>query len=329
MNTESQATSFIRRTRHRWNARWGPAGLALGGGGARGIAHVGVLEALDRYPVLSPAILAGTSAGSVIAVLYAAGVPVERIRDFSAELDWFSHVVKVTDVLHVDDGALAGLLPNSRLGEIVEETIGTSDFSALPRDVAVIAADIQNRRRVIFTSPGGARRMSHRTKHRVLEQFLPPPRGGLPGVETVIVTDVPVGQAIRASCAVPGFFRPVKVHGMLLVDGGLVDQTPVDVVRAMGARFTIGVSLALSFMPQKLASPRKVLSGAVGMLGLPQLHRSLSAADAGFQVTGIESRSPVRAHQLDLIDVAREDTERELERVLGKQWLRRARAGNR
>ncbi|TVR67066.1 MAG: hypothetical protein EA427_14935 [Spirochaetaceae bacterium] len=312
----------LTRLRARSRVRGGPVGLALGGGGARGIAHVGILEALEEYALLRPSILAGTSAGAVIAVLYAANTPVGDIREFSSELNWFSHVVKFSDILHMEEGALAGLLPNTRLGEIVEELIGRRTFDELPRDVAVTAADIQKRRRVLFTS----RRVAKRINRRELERFLPPPRGDLPGVETLIVTDVSIGAAIRASCAVPGFFRPVQVGDMYLVDGGLVDQTPVDVVRAMGARFSIGVSLALSFMPEKLASPTRALSGTVGMLGISQLQRSLALADIGFQVSGIQTRSPVKAHQLDLIGIARLDMEQKLERTLGKEWLRRARA---
>lgn len=305
----------LRRMLKRHRAHRGPVGLALGGGGARGIAHAGVLEALELYPFLKPRILAGTSAGSVMAVLYAAGISVEEIRDFAAELDWFSHVVKFTDLLHIRDTTLAGLLPNNRLGEIVNERIDGRSFDELPRDVAVTATDLNHRRRIIFTS----RRVAARIDRHELQRFLPPQSGNLPGADTVVISDVDdVGLAIRASCAVPGFFRPVQVGDMDLVDGGLVDQTPVSVVRAMGARFSIGVSLALSFMPQRLASPRQALSGTVGMLGIPQLRRSLSLADIGFQVSGIEERSPIRAHQLDLIEVGFQDMQRELEQLFGR-----------
>jgi predicted acylesterase/phospholipase RssA len=315
--------AFIpRRLIQRYRANRGPIGLALGGGGARGIAHVGVLQALEHYPFLAPRILAGTSAGSVMAVLYAAGIPVEEIRLFAAELDWFSHVVKFTDLLNVRDTSLAGLLPNSRLGEIVNERIEGRSFDELPRDVAVTATDLNHRRRIIFTS----RRVAARMDRRELVRFLPPQQGHLPGADTVVISDVDdVGLAVRASCAVPGFFRPVQIKDMELVDGGLVDQTPVSVVRAMGARFSIGVSLALSFMPQKLASPRQALSGTVGMLGIPQLRKSLSLADIGFQVSGIEERSPIRAHQLDLIDIGFQDMLRELEDLFGRSRLRRRR----
>jgi NTE family protein len=302
------------RWQRRLAARQGPIGLALGGGGARGIAHVGVLEALERYPQLQPKIYAGTSAGSVIAVLAAAGLPVSEIRDFSVELDWFKHVIRMSDLIDVRNASRAGLLPNTRLADVVRERIGDVGFDDLPFDVAVTAADIEARRRVIITS----RRVAARISHRELERFLPPAAGDYPGMETIVLSDVGIGPAIRASCAVPGFFRPVPINGMNLVDGGLVDQTPVDVVRAMGASFTIGVSLALSFMPRKLAAARHALSGTVGMLGVQQLRKALELADIGFQVSGIDERSPVKPHQVDLIEIGRNDLERRIERFFGR-----------
>jgi NTE family protein len=294
----------------RYRARRGPVGLALGGGGARGIAHAGVLEALDEYPALKPTIFAGTSAGSGIAVLAAAGLPVEEIREFSAELEWFKHIIPVKEIMDLRTLSMPGLFPNSRLAEVVNERIGGRSFDELKYDVAVTATDIENRRRVIITS----HRVARRIRRGELEHFLPPPKGHLPGAETVVLSDVEdVGLAVRASCAVPGFFRPVPIHNMQLVDGGLVDQTPVDVVRSMGARFSIGVSLALSFMPQRLMSAKHAFSGTVGMLGIQQLRKSLELADIGFQVSGIDTRSPVKPHQIDLIDIGRQDMHNNIE----------------
>lgn len=309
--------AYIQRVR----GRRGPVGLALGGGGARGIAHVGVLEALDQYGRLWPRIYAGTSAGSVIAVLAAAGLPPREIREFSVELDWFKHVIRVSDLINLRNASRAGLFPNTRLAEVVEERIGRVGFDDLPYDVAVTATDIAERRRIIMTS----QRVADRIDHRELERFLPPQNGDLPGAQTVVLADVPIGLAIRASCAVPGFFRPVPIGGMNLVDGGLVDQTPVDVVRAMGASFSIGVSLALSFMPQKLASAKEAFSGTVGMLGIQQLRKSLESADIGFQVSGIDRRSPVKPHQVDLIDIGRRDMEGRILRLYGRRRAARLR----
>jgi NTE family protein len=303
----------------RYRARTGPVGIAFGGGGARGIAHAGVLEALEEYPAIRPTLFAGTSAGSGIAVLAAAGLSIPEIREFSVELDWFKHVIPVREAIDPRNLNRGGLFPNTRLAEVINERIDHRSFDELPYDVAVTATDIENRRRVIITS----HRVAQRIRRRELERFLPPRKGSLPGAETLVLSDVEdVGLAVRASCAVPGFFRPVPIHTMHLVDGGLVDQTPVDVVRAMGANFSIGVSLALSFMPQRLESARQAFSGTVGMLGIQQLRKSLELADIGFQVSGIDERSPVKPHQTDLIDIGRNDMYAQIAAYFGESRRR-------
>lgn len=284
-----------------------PVGLALGGGGARGMAHVGVLRALRRYPRLYPTLIAGTSAGSVIGALYAGGVSQERLEEIVIDLDWFSHVIRLGDMVGIKERQKGGLFPNTRLGDLVNEELQGRGFSDLERDLAVIATDVEKRRRIIFTSP----RVASRIDRGILRDFLPPPRESRPGVETVIVSDVEdVGAAVRASSAVPGAFMPVEVRGMRLLDGGLVDQTPVDVVRGMGARVAIGVSLGLSFMPQQMNSLMSAISATIGTLGVHQLWRSLELADIGFEVEGIQGRSPVKPRQVDLIHIGEKDAER-------------------
>ena len=290
------------------------AGIAFGGGGARGMAHVGIVRALETQRFISPVIYAGTSIGSVVAVLLAAGKSAAEIEKLAVNLEWLRDVVKLTDVM--DPRTTAGLLPNTRLGELVNEQIGNRSFDDLPVDVAVVATDIEHRRRVIMTS----RRVAARIDQGELERYLPPELPGLPGAETVVLSNITdVGLAVRASCAVPGFFRTVNVHGMHLVDGGLVDQTPVDVVRAMGASFSVGVSLALSFMPARMEHVFDALSGTVGMLGIHQLRKSLDLADIGFQVTGIDNRSPVKPHQTDLIAIGERDMNEYLHRYFSSE----------
>jgi NTE family protein len=310
------------RASRRRRALHGPVGLALGGGGARGIAHVGILEELSLYERFQPAIVAGTSVGSVVAVLYAAGLPIQRIHELAVGLEWFSHVIRVSDMIDLRAPNRAGLFPNTRLGDFINEQLDGRSFDELPRDVAVIATDIENRRRVIMTS----HRVARSIDRAELTRFLPTETDRLPGAETIVISDMDdVGLAVRASSAVPGVFRPVPVHTMKLVDGGIVDQTPVSVVRAMGARFSIGVSLALSFMPPRLATFAHAISGTIGMLGLQQLRKSLELADIGFQISGIDERSPVRPHQVDLIEIARSDMRRELKERFGADWIARNR----
>ncbi|MFP4329352.1 MAG: patatin-like phospholipase family protein [Alkalispirochaetaceae bacterium] len=284
-----------------------PVGLALGGGGARGMAHVGVLRTISRYPRFRPTIIAGTSAGAVIGALYAGGLSQERLEQIVMDLDWFSHIIRLGDMIAIKERQKGGLFPNSRLGELVNEELEGRSFSDLDCELLITATDVENRRRVIFTAPRTAERLDRRT----LERFLPPPRRGRPGIETLVISDVAdVGLAVRASAAVPGAFQPVEVRGMRLLDGGLVDQTPVDLVQAAGARLTIGVSLGLSFMPSKMNNLMSAISATVGTLGVHQLWRSLEAADIGFEVEGIQGRSPVKPKQIDLIHMGERDADR-------------------
>jgi predicted acylesterase/phospholipase RssA len=200
--------------------------------------------------------------------------------------------------------SFAGGVSRERLGELVNDELQGRGFSDLERDLAVIATDVEKRRRVIFIFP----RVAKRLNRSVLHGFLPPPREARPGIETVIVSDlVDVGLAVRASSAVPGAFMPVELRGMRLLDRGFVDQPPVDVVRAMGANVAIGVSLGLSFMPQQMNCLKSAISATIGTLGVHQLWRSLELADIGFEVEGIQVRSPVKPGQVYLMHLGERD----------------------
>ena len=291
-------------------------GVAFGGGGARGLAHIGVIRALRNHPAVLPTIVAGTSAGSIAAVLYAAGLSQAELEQIAGGFEWFRHVTKFSDTVRgvIGHGQRGGFVSNAALGETVNALVGGRRFDDLPIDTAVVATDLEHRRRVILPSA----RVAARLKRRELERYLAPPEDGLPGCETIVISDVPdVGLAVRASCAVPGIFLPVEIAGMHLVDGGVVDQVPVDVVRAMGAVFTVGVSLAMGYSPERITRPAAALSGMVGLMGLQLVRRSLDLADVGFQISGIESRSLVDTHQLDLIERGERDAE---EHLRGRLW---------
>jgi len=301
MNGENQQRAPLMSLLDRRNR----IGVAFGGGGARGLAHIGVLRALRAHPRWLPSVVAGTSAGSIVAALYAAGIPQERIESAALEFNWFRHVIRLSQTVkaagHRHRG---GLISNATLAETVNSLIGNIGFDDLTIDLAVVAADLEHRRRVIFTS----RRVAKRIRRRELERFLPAPAEGRPGCETLIISDYPdIGRAVQASCAVPGIFLPVKIRGMSLWDGGVVDQVPVDVVRAMGADFTFGVSLSLSFLPRRVGSALAAMSAMIGVLGVHQLRRSLDLAEVGFQIPGIDRRSIIDTGQSDLIDLGEQE----------------------
>ena len=177
----------------------GKIGLALGGGAARGWAHIGVLRALDAAGI-RPDIIAGTSIGAVVGGCYAAG--------HLDQLEYFARELTVRRVFGYLDFNFAGtgLISGQRLGERLEAHLKDLRIEELNRRFTAVATEIG-------------------TGHEVWLS-----RGSL-------VT------AMRASYALPGIFRPVKVEGRWLFDGALVNPIPVTVCRALGARYVIAVNL--------------------------------------------------------------------------------------
>lgn len=211
-------------------------GLALGGGFVRGAAHIGVLKALEAEGV-RPAVIAGTSAGSIVAALYAAG--------FSAgEMERIALALNLRDVLddgpllgllnawrvvagilrrrlggRAEPGAPLGLLPGGRLLRLLTSLFGDRKFDDLPLPLVVTATDIAGGRRVVFLPAGYAR-----------DEF-------------ARYSCVPVALAVRASCSVPGLLEPVRWDGSILVDGAVREAVPAEAVRLAGAEVVIAVDV--------------------------------------------------------------------------------------
>lgn len=174
-------------------------GLALGGGAARGWAHIGVLKALEKAGI-KPDIIAGTSIGAVVGGCYAAG--------HLADLEGFARELTPRRIFGYLDFNLAGngLISGQRLCDRLEKHMGQRNIEDLSVRFTAVATEIG-------------------TGH---EHWLS--RGRLV-------------DAVRASYALPGIFKPVKVNGRWLFDGALVNPIPVSVCRALGARYVIAVNL--------------------------------------------------------------------------------------
>ena len=206
-------------------------GLVLGGGGARGVAHVGVLKVLEelRVPV---DYIAGTSMGSVVGGLYASGMSAQEIEREVLAMDWkglFQDDLNRPDrtfrrkrdddlyvfnaKLGVSDGKIKVPLAYIRgqkfdlmLNRLTLPVVGIDDFDRLPVPYRAVATDLETGKEVVLA------------------------KGSL-------------ATAIRASLAVPAAFDPVEIDGRLLVDGGLANNVPVSVARSMGADVFIVVSV--------------------------------------------------------------------------------------
>ena len=177
-----------------------PAGpkiaLVLGGGGMKGFAHIGVLKALQEKGI-KPSVIAGTSIGAMLAAATAGGMQPE-------ELATRAEALKRRDLFRINHFGMLMDRMKSRsiymeepLRELCEAVVPEGTFNELPMPLLVNTVDIERATQVVW---------------------------GLPGLR-----NVPVRDAVYASCALPGFFPPGEVDGRFCVDGGVVDNLPAHI----------------------------------------------------------------------------------------------------
>lgn len=242
-------------------------GLVLSGGGARGFAHIGVLRVLEelRVPV---DIITGTSMGSIVGGLYATGYDATQLAQVVRQTDWASifntrapraeldwrrkedDYKNLSDFeLGIVDGGLTlprGLAGTQRLEFFLRSLAGPGkrvrNLDQLPVPYAAIATDLENGKRVVLQK------------------------------------DVSLSTAMRASMSVPGAFAPVEVNGRLMVDGGVVDNLPVDAARAMGADIVIAVNVGTPLLKrEQLTDVVNVAAQLTLILGLETIERSIAS----------------------------------------------------
>jgi len=174
-------------------------GLALSGGAARGIAHVGVLRALVENDIPIDAI-AGASAGSLIGGCFAAGLSIERLQEMAATFRW-RHTARLSF-------SRLGLQSNARMEKFLRANLSVTRFEDLKIPFAAMVTDLRKGDLIVFRDKG----------------------------------DLPF--AIRASCAIPFVYAPVKDRdGRLLIDGGIVKNLPISETRDLGADIVIAVDV--------------------------------------------------------------------------------------
>jgi NTE family protein len=185
-------------------------GIALGGGFARGLAHVGVLKVLEdnNIPV---DFVAGTSVGSVIGAAYCSGIS-------ASELVEVARLVRMKDFSRWTISRF-GFATNDRMAGFLGRMLKCKTFEELKIPLAVVATD--------FVTGEGA-----------------------------VFTKGPLVDPVRASCAYPGMFLPVKYNGQLLVDGLLAQAVPTPALREMGAERVLAIYLSAHWV--NLKGPRHV-----------------------------------------------------------------------
>jgi NTE family protein len=223
-------------------------GLVLGGGGAKGAAHIGVLKVLEEQKIPVDYI-AGTSMGAIVGALYASGLTAGELEKVITAIDWkdvfsgdpdrrdidyrrkqedYQHLSKIS--VGISNGKVLtpkGLIKDQKVNVLFEtlmlHTADIDDFDKLPIPYRAIAADLETGEMVVI-------------------------RGGR------------LADAARASMSVPGAFPPIELNGRFLIDGGIVRNVPVDIVREMGADIIICIDV------DKPLPTREELGGGLSIL---------------------------------------------------------------
>lgn len=236
-------------------------GLALGGGGVRGMAHLGVLSVFKREGIPIHAI-AGSSMGAIVGAAYTLN------PEYGGK--------HLTDLLHEIDDAIPERLkessdaPDSFLGKLqqfinVEHFVldTVSGWSVLPEDLAKEA-------------------LEKLTLDKKIEDAILPlaiVAVDLLSGKKIVFKQGPAAIALQASSAIPGFFPPVAYQNMLLVDGAIVDVVPADVVRAMGVDVVIAVDVDQSGQQSEISNGFDAFLRAIELSGESNKHHFLKNAD--------------------------------------------------
>ncbi len=245
-------------------------GLALGGGGAKGFAHVGVLRALEemRVPI---DYVSGTSMGAIIGGLYAAGMSPDDIEDMLVSADWW-------DLL--EDGTPRRDLEYRRKIDygryFMNLEWGWNDWTLSTPSAFSSGQKLNNLLQAKTVHVAG-------NKH--FDELKIPFRAVATDIKTgqpVVLEKGSLGQAMRASMAVPGAFSPVVIDGHRLVDGGVVMNLPTEVTRGMGADIVIAVNVtdaASAMATQRLDSAVALLVQSYLIMTQDHEKRAMAAAD--------------------------------------------------
>jgi NTE family protein len=241
--------------------------LALSGGGSLGIAHIGVLQYFEEHHIPVDAI-AGSSIGGLVGGLYATGHTPQEIEAAFTQADWaqITRIQTRYQDLPFESRQLRAEHPGEyalQLGRGLSLPAGLSTVEPL---------DLLLSRQLL--------------NYSTVEDFsqLPTPfrcvATQLETGEAFVLSHGNLARALRATMAVPGVFTPVEWEGHVLVDGGLVDNLPTDVARAMGADVVVAVHFSVPLPPAKqLQSLNNVLTQAVSVSVAVTERENLRTAD--------------------------------------------------
>ena len=256
--------------------------VVLGGGGARGFAHVGALKALREANVPIDMIV-GTSMGALVGSLYCSGIQLEEIENIATEIKWADiSNLSATSLLTMINSEK--LLSTEKMEKYINKMIGDKYFFQLNIPFACVATDIKTGEKIIFK-------------------------------------EGPVALAARASANIPGLFAPVEYRQRFLVDGGLVENIPVSVAKLFDPDIIITIAVSADITKNcynnvfstlfqtiyiqgqqsdrnNLAKSDVIIAPQVSDVSAIELNKAVECIDAGF-IAGKKSLNKIKKLIID------------------------------
>lgn len=251
-------------------------GLVLSGGGARGFAHVGVLEVLESLGVRVD-VVAGTSMGAMVGGAYAAGFSVDELRETVLEVDWSKMLAPRAE---------RPILPwHEKLDDYSGLTSAGVEISE--EGMQFPSAFVPSEELTLFLNRKTSGVDSTKDLSDLAVPFAAVATDLVTGDRVVLQKECTLGLAMRASMSIPGAFAPVPFGEALLCDGGLIDNLPVSLARQMGADVVIAVNVGTPLADRsELKSAFGVMGQMVNLLTEQNVKRSIaSLTDADVLIT--------------------------------------------
>jgi len=241
-------------------------GLVLSGGGAKGLAHIGVLKVLEEAGI-RPDYIAGTSMGGIVGGLYAIGYSADSLEKIANRTKWSYYLsddiprraitleekedydrfilsIPISEKgIEIPGGVINGQNIENLLSQLCSPVYNIRDFSDFQIPFVCSATDIETGKEVVFRN------------------------GYLP-------------HALRATMSIPSIFDPIELNGKLLVDGGLINNFPADRLKEMGAEIIIGVDVGFqSYSKDQLNSMFRIIEQALFFYGESNQTRNRQLCD--------------------------------------------------
>lgn len=277
-------------------------GVALAGGGLKGVAHIGALKALEELGI-NIEFISGTSSGAMMAALYAMGYSTEEMKNITKKS--YKKIVKIhkrniikyalKSIVH-RRLELQGMIKGENVEKIVEQYAKEKEIykmSDIKKNFAIITADAKTTKKCVFVS-------KDIKKEKDVEYL----------------SNIPIGKAVRSSMSFPAIFTPCEYENYCFIDGGTVDNMPVKELIDMGAEKTIAISFTLDEFTGK-ENLFSVILRACDIFSLKDVKKGQKISDISIEID-MEDAKLLKIDDIDLsIQKGYDTVMKNKEKILG------------